>query len=458
MGSLQEFFSGMSSLVWGPPMLILLLGTGIYLTIKLRGVTLTKIPHAISLIFTKDKDTSEGDVSAFEALATALSSTIGTGNIAGVATAIAVGGPGAAFWMWMAALVGMATKFAEGVLAVKYRVKNKAGEMAGGPMYYIQEGLGEKWKPLSIFFAACGVMVAWLGIGATVQANSMADALNANFGIKPLYTGIVLSILVGAVVLGGIKRIAKVASKIVPLMSVIYIGGTLYIILSHIGQLPAAVALIIDSAFNGQAAIGGFAGAGVMLALRKGISRGIFSNEAGLGSAPIAHAAAKTDNPVRQGLIAMLGTLIDTIIICSLTTLTIIMTGVWNNGMTGAALTTEAFNVGMPGPGGLVIAIGIIFFAFSTTLGWCYYGEKCIEYLLGTKAVIPYKFIYILCILMGATVKLELIWAISDVVNGLMAFPNLVALLGLSGVVISMTKDYFNNINIEKSEEVKTIA
>ncbi|WP_018249970.1 alanine/glycine:cation symporter family protein [Orenia marismortui] len=457
MEALLNFFSAMSSLVWGPPMLILLLGTGVYLTIRLKGITLSKIPYAISLIFKEDNE-SEGDVSAFEALATALSSTIGTGNIAGVATAIAVGGPGAALWMWIAAIVGTATKFAEGVLAVKYRVKNEDGEMAGGPMYYIQEGLGEKWKPLSIFFAACGVMVAWLGIGATVQANSMADALQANFGISPIVTGVVMAALVGMVVLGGIKRIAKVASKIVPLMSAIYILGTLYIILTNIVELPAAISLIVKSAFSGQSAIGGFAGAGVMLAIRKGISRGIFSNEAGLGSAPIAHAAAKTNNPVRQGLIAMLGTFIDTIIICSLTTLTIIMTGVWNSGETGAALTTKAFNVGMPGPGGLVIGIGIIFFAFSTALGWCYYGEKCIEYLLGHKAIKPYKFIYILCVLLGATVKLELIWAISDVVNGLMALPNLVALLGLSGIVISLTKEYFNNLTTNGKDQAEHIA
>ncbi len=443
MNGVESFFSSMSSIVWGPPMLILLLATGIYLTIKLRGITLAKIPYAIGLIFKKDVDDSEGDVSSFEALATSLSSTIGTGNIAGVATAISVGGPGAAFWMWMAALVGTATKYAEGVLAVKYRIKSENGEMAGGPMYYIQEGLGLKWKFLSVFFAICGVLVAWLGIGATVQANSMADALRANFGIKPLYTGIVLAILVGTVVLGGIKRIAKVAGKLVPLMSVLYISATLYIILTNISELPAALSLILSSAFKGQAAVGGFTGAGVMLALRKGISRGVFSNEAGLGSAPIAHAAAKTNEPVRQGLIAMLGTFIDTILICSLTTLTIIMTGVWNQGLTGAALTTKAFDVGIAGFGGLVIGIGIIFFAFSTALGWCYYGEKCIEYLLGSKAIIPYKLIYIICILVGATVKLEIVWALSDVVNGLMAFPNLIGVLGLSGVVISLTKEYF---------------
>ncbi|GAB6099017.1 sodium:alanine symporter family protein [Halanaerocella petrolearia] len=454
MDSLLNFFNQVSGLIWGIPLLSLLLGTGVYLTFRLKGVTISKIPHAFKLAFMPDAVEGEGDVSGFEALATALSSTIGTGNIAGVATAIAVGGPGAALWMWLAALFGTATKYAEGVLAVEYRVKNDDGEMAGGPMYYIQQGLGAKWKPLAIFFACCGVMVSWFGIGATVQANSMADALEASFGISKLTTGVVMALLVGMVILGGIKRIAKVASKIVPLMSAIYILGTLYIILTNAGQLPAAIKLIINSAFSGHAAVGGFAGAGIMLAIRKGISRGVFSNEAGLGSAPIAHAAAKTDSPVRQGLVAMLGTIIDTIIICTLTTLTIVVTGVWNNGLTGAEMTTEAFNVGMPGPGGLIIGVGIIFFAFSTALGWCYYGEKCIEYLLGTKAVKPYKLIYILCIILGATVKLKLIWAISDVVNGLMAFPNLIALLGLSGVVTKLTKEYFSKDYNDKVESV----
>ncbi len=454
MELLINFFNHLSGIVWGAPMLILLLGTGLYLTISLRGVTLSRIPYALKLIFTKDSSASEGDVSGFEALATALSSTIGTGNIAGVATAIALGGPGAAFWMWIAALLGTATKYAEAVLAVKYRVKNERGEMAGGPMYYIQNGLGEKWKLLAIFFAICGVLVAWFGIGATVQANSMADALETNFGIATWITGVVMAILVGTVVLGGIKRIAKVASKIVPLMSVIYIASTLYIILTNISDLLPAFKLIITAAFTGQAAIGGFAGAGIMMAVKRGISRGIFSNEAGLGSAPIAHAAARTKSPVRQGLIAMTGTVIDTLIICSLTTLTIIMTGVWDSGLTGATLTTEAFNVGMPGPGGFVIGIGIIFFAFSTSLGWCYYGEKCVEYLFGSKAIKPFKYIYLLCIIMGATVKLELIWSISDVVNGLMAIPNLIGILGLSGVVVQLTKEYFNDKIKEEKEYV----
>ncbi|MBM7623909.1 alanine/glycine:cation symporter family protein [Sporohalobacter salinus] len=441
---LLSFFNAASGIVWGVPMLILLVGTGIYLTLRLRFVTITKLPHALKLIFAKDDKESEGDVSGFEALATALSSTIGTGNIAGVATAISLGGPGAALWMWVAALFGTATKFAEGVLAVKYRVKNEAGEMSGGPMYYIEKGLGEKWKPLAIFFAFCGILVSWFGIGATVQANSLADALDANFGISTWVSGTIMAVLVGVVVLGGIKRIAKVAGKIVPLMSALYILSIAYILLTNLGELPGAISLIITSAFSGQSAVGGFAGAGVMMAIKRGVSRGVFSNEAGVGSAPIAHASAKTNSPVRQGLIAMTGTFIDTILICTLTTLTIVVTGVWDSGLTGAALTTEAFNVGMPGPGGFLIGIGIIFFAFSTALGWCFYGEKCVEYLFGSKAVKPYKVLYLLCILIGANSKLNLIWAISDVANAMMIIPNLIALLGLSGVIIKTSRKYFD--------------
>ncbi|GAB6137202.1 alanine/glycine:cation symporter family protein [Halanaerobaculum tunisiense] len=442
---LLAFFTQASSIVWGPPMLVLLVGTGVYLTVRLKGKSITALTTSFKLIFSQEDDDEEGDVSGFSALATALSATIGTGNIAGVATAIAIGGPGAAVWMWIAALFGIATKYAEGVLAVEYRVQNDEGEMSGGPMYYIQRGLGENWKPLSYFFAVCGIMVSYFGIGATVQANSMADALQANFGLPAWVTGIILSFLIGLVILGGIKRIAKVASKVVPLMSAIYILSILYIILSNLGQLPEAITLIFRSAFSGQSAAGGFAGATVMMAIKKGISRGVFSNEAGVGSAPIAHASAKTSSPVRQGLIAMTGTFLDTIVVCSLTTIAIVITGVWDSGLTGAELTTKAFTVGIPGPGGLIIGIGIIFFAYSTALSWCFYGEKCTEYLFGVKAVKPFQIIYLACIFIGATSKLELIWSISDVANALMIIPNLIALLGLSGVVVNLTQDYFDN-------------
>lgn len=373
---------------------------------------------------------------------TALSATIGTGNIAGVATAIFLGGPGAVFWMWITALFGMATKYGEAVLAVKYREVKPNGSYAGGPMYYIKNGLGDNWKWLAWLFALFGAVAAF-GIGNTVQSNSVAHAAQGSFGIPLFVTGIVLAILTFAVIIGGITRIGEVTERLVPFMAIIYVIGALIIILVNASKLPGAIGLIFSSAFTGHAAVGGFAGAGLKQALRFGVARGVFSNEAGLGSAPIAHAAATTNNPVRQGVIGMLGTFIDTICVCTMTALVIIMTGAWQSGETGAELSAKAFNMGLPGPGDFVVSFGLIFFAFSTILAWSYYGEKCVEYIFGTGAVLPYRILWVVAVFIGAIGNLELIWLVADAMNGLMAVPNLIALLLLSPVIFKITKEYF---------------
>lgn len=453
MESLIEFFNGVSNWVWGPPLLILLVGTGLYFTIRLGLLQIFQLPRAFYYIFSKDKDSEgEGDVSSFAALCTALAATIGTGNIVGVATAIATGGPGALFWMWVAAFFGMATKYAEGVLAIKYRVVDDNGQMSGGPMYYIERGLNNKW--LAKLFAICGIAVAYLGIGTFTQVNSISTAANISFNIPEVVTVVIVTVLVAMVTLGGINSISKTAEVVVPFMAILYSVGALFIIISNIGQVPAAIQLIIKSAFTPVAAVGGFAGATIMQAMQKGVARGVFSNESGLGSAPIAAAAAKTNSPVRQGLISMTGTFIDTIIICTMTGLTLIITGVWSSAEhTGAQMTTEAFKLGFgaaSGIGQIIVTIGLIFFAFTTIIGWNYYGERCTEYLCGVKAIKPYRIIFILIISSSAFMKLELIWIIADIVNGLMAFPNLIGLLGLSGVVISETKNYINTMKKAK--------
>ncbi|MFZ5943432.1 MAG: alanine/glycine:cation symporter family protein [Bacillota bacterium] len=438
-----------NSFVWGPYMLALLVGTGLFLTIRLGFVTFKYLPYALKLSFSKNQDsTSEGDITHFQALMTALAATIGTGNIAGVATAVALGGPGAVFWMWLTALVGMATKYAEAILAVKYRVKDEKGEMAGGPMYFIEKGLNMKW--LGVLFAFFGA-AAGFGIGNMVQSNSVADALNSTFGLNHWISGVLLAALTALVVLGGIKSIAKVTGTLVPIMAVFYVLGGLFIILLNVSQLPAAFALIFKAAFSGAEPVaGGFAGAGVAQAIRFGVARGVFSNEAGLGSAPIAAAAAKTDHPARQAFVSMTGTFLDTIIVCSITGLVLAITGVWETGQTGAALTTAAFNKGLPGPGGIIVAIGIILFAYSTILGWAYYGEKCAEYLFGVGAVKPYRYLWVLFVGLGAVAKLSLVWDIADTLNGLMAVPNLIGLLLLSGVVVSETKDFLENVKAKE--------
>jgi AGCS family alanine or glycine:cation symporter len=427
-------------------MLVLILGTGFVLMIGLRGMPITKLLFGIKMMWlgrgvnTQDK----GEISAFNALMTSLSATIGTGNIAGVATAIFLGGPGALFWMWMTALVGMATKYSEAVLAVHFRETNANGEHVGGPMYYIKNGLGSRFAWLGTAFAVFGAL-AGFGIGNTIQANSVADVLQTNLNASPLVTGIILAVLIGFVVIGGIKRIASVAGKLVPFMAIAYLGAGLIILGMHAEQLPAAFSLIITSAFNPVAASGGFAGAAVWAAIRFGVARGIFSNEAGLGSAPIAHAAAKTDNPVRQGSIAMIGTFIDTIIICSVTGLVIIVSGAWTSGETGASLSSFAFESILPGVGSVIVSLGLCVFAFTTILGWSIYGEKCVGYLFGVKAIMPFRILWVVAIPIGTTANLSFIWLVADTLNAMMALPNLIALLLLSPVVFKLTRNYFLN-------------
>ncbi len=442
LASLDALVSKINGFAWGPPMLILLVGTGFWLTFALRGLQFTKLGHALWLALVKRKEESDepGDITHFQALMTALSATVGTGNIAGVATAIAVGGPGALFWMWITGLVGMATKYSEAVLAVKYRVQDENGEMSGGPMYYISKGLNMPW--LGAVFAIFASAAAF-GIGNMVQSNSVADAVEATFHISPMITGIILMVGTALVILGGIKSIGKVTSVLVPIMIVFYVLGASYIIAVNIAEVPAALAFIIKQAFNPTAATGGFAGAGVMLAIRMGVARGVFSNESGLGSAPIAAAAAQTKHPVTQALVSMTQTFIDTIVVCTMTGLVLVLTGLWSSGSTGAELTTKAFAAGMPG-GGYIVTLGIILFAYSTILGWCYYGEKSFEYLFGVKAVLPYRVVFVIFVGVGAVAKLSFVWNLSDTLNGLMAVPNLIGLLLLTPVIVSETKKYFN--------------
>ena len=437
----EQVIDSVNNVVWGPVMLVLLLGTGVFLTIGLRGMTITRIPYAFGQLLKGRKGSGEGEISPFNALMTALSSTVGTGNIAGVATAIGIGGPGALFWMWCTALVGMATKYAEAVLAVNYRETDAAGKKVGGPMYYIKNGLSKHWRPLAFLFALFGSL-AGFGLANTVQSNTVSQVLQNNFNIPTLISGLVMAFMVGLVLLGGIKRIAQVAGKLVPLMTVIYLLATAIILLIHIADIPAALTLIVDSAFNGTAASGGFAGATVMLALRMGVSRGIFSNESGLGSAPIAHAAAETNSPVRQGTIAMLGTFIDTLIICTMTGLVLIVSGVWNSDLQGAAMTLMVFDSTLPF-GGNILSLCIALFAFTTMLGWSYYGERCAQFLLGPKVIMPFRILWVIGVFIGTQMSLGLVWKMSDALNGMMAIPNLLALLLLSPVVFKLTKQYF---------------
>lgn len=448
MTMIEDLLNQLSGIVWGPVMLVFLLGIGVFLTIGLKALTWVQTPRAFIMLWQSRNSSQEGDISPFQALMTALSATIGTGNIAGVATAIFLGGPGAIFWMWVTALFGMATKYAEAVLAVKYREKDDLGNHVGGPMYYIKNGLGKKWNWLAIAFALFGTLASF-GIGNMVQANSVADAVNTLFQIPAWLTGSVMAVLTAIVILGGINRIAEVAAKLVPLMASAYILGALSVIFLNIQQVPDALMLILNSAFNESAAFGGFAGATVWAAIRFGVARGVFSNEAGLGSAPIAHAAAKTNDPVQQGLIAMLGTFIDTLMVCTMTALVIILTGVWSSGENGAALSTLAFNSGLPGWGGYIVVFGIVVFAFTTILGWSYYGERCAEFLFGTKVILPYRLLWLCAIPLGATGKLGIIWLMADVMNGLMAIPNLIALALLSPVVFKASKHYFSTSNNE---------
>ncbi|MCM3654311.1 alanine/glycine:cation symporter family protein [Metabacillus litoralis] len=449
---MTEFITKISDIVWGPPLLILIVGTGLYLTFRITFLQFSKLPYALKLAFTKNQDkTSEGDISHFQSLMTALAATIGTGNIAGVATAVVLGGPGAVFWMWITALVGMATKYSEALLAVKYRTVGKHGEMAGGPMYYIEKGLGWKW--LAVLFALFGAIAAF-GIGSTVQSNSVAAAVESSFGVNPWITGIILMIATALVILGGIKNIGKVTAYFVPIMAIFYVVGGLFIIFFNISEVPSALALIFKDAFTGQAAAGGAIGT----VIRYGVARGVFSNEAGMGSAPIAAAAAKTDHPGRQALISMTGTFLDTIVVCSITGITLVMGGLYTNSdISGAALTTQTFDQLLPG-GGWIVTIGLIFFAYSTVLGWAYYGEKCFEYLFGNRSIKVYRLFYTLSVVVGAGMSLGLVWTLADIFNGLMAIPNLIALVALAGVVVAETKDFNKILAREKAEKQKSIS
>ncbi len=437
--ALNDFING---IVWGPPILILIVGTGLFLSLKTGFFSITKMGYILKNTLLKmfaKENKGEGEVTAFQAVATALAATVGTGNIAGVATAIASGGPGAVFWMWLAAVLGMTTKYAEVVLAVNFREKTEDGRFVGGPMYYITNGL--KWKWLAVLFAGFGALAAF-GIGNMVQSNSVAAALETSFKINPWITGVILAAITAMVIIGGIKRIGAFTEKLVPFMAAIYIVGGLIIILMNASKIPAAFGLIFSSAFTGKAAVGGFAGATIAKAIRFGVARGVFTNEAGLGSAPIAHAAATTDHPVRQGLWGVFEVFADTIVICSITALAIVASGVWESGLTGANLTTAAFEASLPG-GGYIVSIGIVLFAFSTIVGWEYYGERCAEYLFGPKANMIYRILWIPFVLIGAIGGLEFVWSLADTLNGLMAIPNLIGVFALSGTVFKLTKDFF---------------
>ena len=452
--NLIDVLNNIDSFIWGPPLLILLVGTGILFTFKLGFLQITKLPKALKLIFFAENN-GNGDISSFGALCTALAATVGTGNIVGVATAIKAGGPGSLFWMWLAAFFGMATKYAEGVLAIKYRTKDKNGQISGGPMYYILNGMGEKYKPLAVFFAFSGILVALLGIGTFTQVNAITDAINGSFGIDPRITGIILAILVALIVFGGLQSISKVSTKVVPFMSVAYILICLLILVNSFKQIPQAFVLIIKSAFNPTAAFGGFLGATVSMAIRNGIARGVFSNESGLGSAPIAAAAAKTEWPAEQGLISMTGTFIDSLVICTLTGLSLILSGVWQSDLNGAIMTQAAFASIFPTIGPLFLTLSLSLFAFTTILGWSYYGERCFEFLFGVKCINGYRAIFVTMVLLGAFLKLDVVWIIADIVNGLMALPNLIALIALSSVVIDETKLYINHL--DKKEDIKKV-
>ena len=436
---MYDILNYVSGFIWGPFTLILILGTGIFLSLGLKGFTLTYIAVAFKQLFSKEEDSSSGEISSFQSLTTALSATVGTGNIAGVATAIFVGGPGAIFWMWVSAVFGMATKFAEAFLAIKYREKNELGETIGGPMYYIKNGLTSKFIVFAYLFATAG-MIAALGIGNGVQVNSVSQVINNEFGFSTFSIGIVIAILVALVILGGIKSIGNITSKLVPVMSLVYILGGLLIIILNAEQVGYVFNLIVTSAFTTTAATGGFAGATVWMALRYGVARGVFSNEAGLGSSPIAHAAAKTNNPVKQGMISMLEPLIDTLIVCTITAFIILMSNQWVGEINGAVLTVASFE-NLLANGKYIVIFGLILFSFSTIIGWSYYGEKCVEFLFGSGVIIYYRILWIVIIPVAASVELNLMWLIADIMNGLMSIPNLIALILLAPVIFRQTSE-----------------
>ncbi|MBM6623036.1 sodium:alanine symporter family protein [Micrococcaceae bacterium RIT802] len=452
---IETFLSDVGSIVWGPFMLIpLLLGTGLYLTIRLGGLQFLKLGAALRLGILKRKDVgAEGDISQFQALTTALAATVGTGNIVGVATAIGIGGPGALFWMWMTGLLGMVTKYSEAYLAVRFRGTDAAGEKSGGPQYYLERGIkGPLGKVLGLMFAIFAVL-ACFGIGNMTQGNSISSNVESSWGVPPWVTGIVLTVLAMVVLVGGIKSIGRVTAGLVPVMIVFYVLGALYILLANVGQIPEALGLIFTDAFTGTSAIGGFAGSAIIIAVQFGVARGLFSNESGLGSAPIAAAAAQTTHPVRQGLVSMTQTFIDTIIVVSFTGLVIVTTGAWKEidpetgeQISAALMTGEAFTNGLPGEWGhWIVTIGLVLFAFSTILGWSYYGERNMERLFGRRTVMPFRVLFSLVVFIGCTVQLGVVWAFSDVMNGLMALPNLVGLLVLSGLIARETRHYLKH-------------
>ena len=445
MTALETTLQSISDWVWGPPLLILLFGTHLFLTVRLRFIQ-RYLPQAIKLSFSREKE-GAGDVSQFGALTTALAATIGTGNIVGVATAVSVGGPGAVLWMWLTGVFGVATKYAEAVLAVKYRVVTKDGSMAGGPMYALERGMNAKW--LGLIFAALTAVAAF-GIGCMTQANSISSLAKESLGLDPWITGAVMTTLTAIVILGGIKSIASVCEKLVPFMAAFYVLGCLILLVMHASTLPETIVTIVTSAFAGQAAVGGFIGAGISQAIRYGIARGLFSNESGLGSAPIVAAAAQTKNPVRQALVSSTGTFWDTVVVCALTGLVVVNSGEWKNGLTGAALTHRAFE-DIPMIGGLVLTVGLLTFVFSTILGWSYYGEKAAEYLFGSRVIKPYRVLWVIAVMVGSVQPLAVVWTFSDIANGLMAVPNLVALLGLSSVVVKETQEYLWSGNLDKA-------
>ncbi|API91616.1 MULTISPECIES: alanine/glycine:cation symporter family protein [Virgibacillus] len=438
MAQIEKFLSQVSSIVWGLPLLVLLVGTGVYLTIRLGALQVRSLPYALKLAFSRNQDKeSDGDISHFQALMTASAATVGTGNIVGVATAVLMGGPGAIFWMWLAGFFGMATKYGEAILAVKYRVKDAEGNMAGGPMYYLEHGLKQKW--LGVLFAVFGALAAF-GIGNGTQSKAIADLMNDTFSVPFWVTGVVLVIFAGMVILGGIKWIGRVTAFFVPIMAIFYILAGIIVMIMNLNLVPEALGTIFTFAFTGEAAAGGAVGA----AIRFGVARGLFSNEAGLGSAPIAAAAAKTDLPGRQALVSMTQVLIDTFIVCSITGITIVMSGDWQNeSIKAGVLTSTAFETLLGSAGPYVITLGLLFFATSTILGWGYYGEKCFQYLFKNPvAVRAYRTVFVLFIFVGATASLDVVWTLADVLNGLMAAPNLIGLLGLSGVIIYETKRF----------------
>lgn len=463
--TVNSILGTIDDLVWGIPLIVLILAVGIFLTIRLRGLQITQLPRAVKSIIANEKSGEHGEVSSFGALCTALSATIGTGNIVGVATAIVAGGPGALFWMWIAALLGTPTKFAECMLAVKYRKVAEDGHIVGGPFYYIENGMGKNFKWLGKIFAFFGVGVGLLGIGTFTQINGITSAVNnffdpanewtvnlmsRDYSWTVIITGIILTVCVALVIIGGLKRISRVAEVVVPFMAGLYVLSALLILITHATAIPAAIVEIVESAFGLRAAAGGAVGA-IIIAMQKGIARGIFSNEAGLGSAPIAAAAAKNDEPVAQGIVSMMGTIIDTIIICTMTGLTIVITGAWDMGLEGVAVTTKAFQLGLPFPSqvaSFILMICLVFFAFTTILGWNYYSEKCLEYLVGEKkgVLLGYRWLYILAVFIGPFMTVEAVWTIADIFNGLMALPNLVAIIALNGVIVAETNKYLKKV------------